>query len=193
MRIVDVGGRLVEVQVRESQRARRISAVHRPGEPLELVVPVGTSERLIDQALGTQRNWLARRLAVEQPPVLDLGGVTLTEAEGRRLAHESVAEAAGRVASQLEVSYGRITIRDTRSLWGSCSPTGRLSFSWRLVLGPPEVLEYVVAHELCHLRIGGHPPAFWRLVESVRPTYRSEREWLRDHGWELLAYRPARA
>jgi predicted metal-dependent hydrolase len=193
VRIVDIGGRLVEIHVRESRRARRVSAVHRPGEPLELVVPVGTSERLVDHALATQRDWLARRLAAERPPVLDLGSVTLTEAEGRRLARDCVGEAGERVASQLEVSFRRITIRDTRSLWGSCSPTGRLSFSWRLILGPPEVLEYVVAHELCHLRIGGHPPSFWRLVESVRPTYRREREWLRDHGWELLAYRPARA
>jgi predicted metal-dependent hydrolase len=193
MRIVDVGGQLVEVHVRESARARRISAVHRPGEPLELVVPPATSERAVDVALRAHRRWLARRLESEPSPVLDLAGVTLTEAEGKELARERVGKSAAQFAVQLGVSYRSIAIRDTRSLWGSCSPAGTLSFSWRLILAPADVLEYVVAHELCHLRIGGHPPSFWRLVENVRPSYRLEREWLRNHGWELLAYRPARA
>ncbi|MDQ3823259.1 MAG: M48 family metallopeptidase, partial [Actinomycetota bacterium] len=96
-----------------------------------------------------------------------------------------------REAARLGVAYERIAIRDQRTRWGSCSRRGTLSFNWRLVLAPTGVLEYVVVHELCHLREPNHSRRFWALLESARPGYRAERQWLRRHGWELLAYRAA--
>ena len=95
-------------------------------------------------------------------------------------------------APRLEVAYRRIRIGDQRTLWGSCSTTGTLSFNWRLVLAPLAVADYVVVHELCHLRVHGHSQRFWSLVERRRPGYREQRAWLREHGPELLAFRPAR-
>jgi predicted metal-dependent hydrolase len=88
------------------------------------------------------------------------------------------------------VSFDRLAIRDQRTRWGSCSSRRTLSFNWRLVLAPPEVLDYVAVHELCHLRVPNHSARFWRLVEQRRPGYREPRAWLARHGWELLAYRP---
>jgi predicted metal-dependent hydrolase len=190
MRLVDVGGRLVEVHVRESPRARRVRATYRPGEPVELVVPAGTSERHVDAALRSHAPWFARQLANERPPVLELPA--LTERAGRRLARALVQETAVREADHIGVEYKRITIRDTRSRWGSCSEAGTLSFTWRLALAPRSILDYVVVHELCHLRHLDHSKRFWSLLERVRPTYRDEECWLDAHGWELLAYRPAR-
>jgi predicted metal-dependent hydrolase len=84
----------------------------------------------------------------------------------------------------------RISVRDQRTRWGSCTARGTLSFSWRLLLAPPAILDYVVVHELCHLRELNHSPAFWSLLERTRPGWRAEAAWLRDHGWELGAYRP---
>ena len=81
--------------------------------------------------------------------------------------------------------------RDQRTRWGSCSSRGTLSFNWRLALAPLEVLDYVVVHELCHLREANHSPRFWRLVGERRPGWREQRAWLREHGAELLAFRPA--
>ena len=81
--------------------------------------------------------------------------------------------------------YRRIRIGGQRTLWGSCSPRGTLSFNWRLVLAPPEVLDYVVVHELCHLRVPNHSRRFWALVERHRPHWRQQRHWLRDYGPEL--------
>lgn len=188
VRLVDVGGRLIEVHVRESARARLIRAVHRPGLPAELVVPRGTSDRAIDVALRTHAPWLGEQLARQEPPTLALLG--MTEREGRRLARPLIAETAPFEADRLGVRYRRIAVRDTRSQWGSCSTNGSLSFSWRLVLAPREVLDYVVVHELCHLRHHDHSRAFWALVARQRPTYHAEKRWLDDHGWELLAYRP---
>ena len=188
MRIVDVGGRLVEVQVRESPRARLLRTVWRPGEPAELVVPVGTSNRAIDSALRAHAPWLARQLDAERVRVLD--PPLITEPEGRRLARELVNETIAAEEPRIGVRSRRIAIRDTRSRFGSCSSQGSLSFSWRLALAPRRILDYVVVHELCHLVHLDHSRRFWSLVERVRPDFREQRDWLGDHGWELLAYRP---
>lgn len=83
---------------------------------------------------------------------------------------------------RLGVSASGITLRDTVSRWGSCSAKGRLSFSWRLVLAPPFVLDYVAAHEVAHLREMNHSRAFWTLVEQLDPDWRRARDWLRRNG-----------
>jgi predicted metal-dependent hydrolase len=177
--------------VRRSARVRSSRAVFRPGTPPEVVVPLRASERAVDRALAAHRDWLAARLAAAPAPVLNLP--RLTERQGRGHARTLLERACPLEAASLGVHYRRIQIRDTRSQWGSCSPSGTLSFSWRLVLAPDEVLDYVVVHELCHLRVRSHSAGFWRLVESRRRDYRAQRDWLARHGWELLAYRPERS
>ena len=82
----------------------------------------------------------------------------------------------------------RITLRDQRSRWGSCTPDGQLSFSWRLVMAPPFVLDYVAAHEVAHLAEMNHGPRFWRLVERTMPGLEEAKVWLRLHGMELYRY-----
>lgn len=79
----------------------------------------------------------------------------------------------------------KITLRDTTSSWGSCNHAGHLSFSWRLVFAPPEVLEYVVAHEVAHLMHLNHSPAFWQQVAVLCPDYKRSYTWLKRHGKEL--------
>ena len=81
-------------------------------------------------------------------------------------------------------------MRDQRTRWGSCSSRGTLSFSWRLLLAPAWVLDDVVCHELCHLRVANHSQAFWSSSPSTGPAADS-RPWLRAHGGELAAYRAA--
>lgn len=90
-------------------------------------------------------------------------------------------------AARMQVSYGRITIRDQKTRWGSCSQTGNLNFNWRLILAPERVLDYVVVHELAHRREMNHSPAFWKLVEQVMPDYRVQRQWLKEYGEGLMA------
>lgn len=107
-------------------------------------------------------------------------------AEARRI----IAPRAQALAAALGASVARVAIRDPRSRWGSCSTTGTLSFSWRLVLGPERILDYVVAHEVCHLRRADHSPAFWALLEETFPGHATARRWLRDNG-ALLHMGPA--
>jgi predicted metal-dependent hydrolase len=106
--------------------------------------------------------------------------------EARRRIDERVTE----YASLLGVRPKRITIRDTTSRWGSCSSARSLSFSWRLILAPPAVLDYVVAHEVAHLRELNHRPRFWRLVELIVPDMQKSQQWLSDNGALLHRYAP---
>ena len=160
------------------------------GEPVRLTVPRRTTEAEVDAILDGRRGWIDSQRA-RQVPRLGLERLGLTEREGRRLARARVTEAAAREASQIGVEYARIDVRGQRTLWGSCSPRGTLSFNWRLALAPLEVLEYVVVHELCHLSVPNHSKRFWKLVAKHRPSFHAEREWLREFGEELLAFRPA--
>jgi predicted metal-dependent hydrolase len=190
MRLVDVGGRLVEVHVRRSSRVRGHRIVVRHGLPPELVVRPHAGEAEIDAALDYHLPWLERQLARVPEPRLGLERLRLTEAQGRREARERISLIAQSEALALGVRYSRIVLRDQRSRWGSCSTKGTLSFNWRLVLAPHDVLDYVVVHEVCHLVELHHGPAFWRLVARRRPNWREPKAWLDEHGWEILAYRP---
>jgi predicted metal-dependent hydrolase len=109
----------------------------------------------------------------------------------RREARVRLEAAVAAEAPLLGVWPARIAVRDTTSRFGSCSTSGTVSFSWRLVVAPPEVLDYVVVHELCHLREANHSHRFWALVEAARPGWREHRAWLNEHGHELLGYVPA--
>lgn len=82
-------------------------------------------------------------------------------------------------------AFGRVTVRDQRSRWGSCSSKHNLNFNWKLILAPSQALDYVVVHELCHLHEFNHSPRFWRLVESQMPDYEAWKKWLKIHGSEL--------
>ena len=88
----------------------------------------------------------------------------------------------------LAVKIGNITLRDTSSRWGSCSHDGNLSFSWRLVFAPYEVLAYVVAHEVAHIREHNHSAKFWALVEQLHPEFNVAQSWLKKHGKSLYMY-----
>ena len=103
----------------------------------------------------------------------------------RARARDAIQRAIARHADALGVEPATISIRDQRTRWGSASRGRRLAFSWRLVLAPPEALDTVVIHELAHLRVFGHGPAFWALVASRRADHRQWRRWLRDHALEL--------
>ncbi len=91
-------------------------------------------------------------------------------------------------AARIGIRHRRITVRDTASRWGSCSAQRSLSFSWRLILAPAFVLDYVVAHEVAHMREMNHGAGFWRIVEDLVGDVRRPQKWLRDHGASLHRY-----
>jgi len=139
--------------------------------------------------LTEKRRWIVEQQE-RQVPRLGLAERAITESEARTRARKIVSALAEDESERIGVRFERIRIGGQRTRWGSCSPRGTLSFNWRLVLAPLEVLDYVVVHEVCHLRVGNHSPRFWALVEQRRPRWRDQRDWLRVHGPELLAFTP---
>ncbi|TQV68438.1 M48 family metallopeptidase [Aliiroseovarius halocynthiae] len=123
------------------------------------------------------------------PPHSSKRDTIRVEAFLKEAARAALVDASDRYAAMVSRPYGRITLRDTRSRWGSCSSRGNLSYSWRLIMAPPEVLDYVAAHEVSHLVHMDHSRAFWAQVEAICPTYRTPRKWLKDHGTQLHRYR----
>lgn len=104
-------------------------------------------------------------------------------------ARDLLTEASDRYATALGRPYAKITLRDTKSRWGSCTAQGALMYSWRLILAPPEVLDYVAAHEVAHLAQMNHSPAFWAEVARLCPGYEAPRRWLRQNGEDLHRFR----
>lgn len=107
----------------------------------------------------------------------------------KHCAREALVSSCDRHAARAKRSYSKFTLRDTRTRWGSCSSTGGLMFSWRLVLAPFEVLDYVAAHEVAHLVHMNHSQDFWDCVENLMPEYKLHRNWLQQNGATLHAYR----
>lgn len=155
-----------------------------------LVPILGVDYRI--RHLAGQR--LAPRLMVEAgQPLLVVGGepaflnrrvTDFLKAEARR----QLAARARLKAAALGAKVTGVSVRDTRSRWGSCSASGRLSFCWRLILAPDAVFDYVVAHEVAHLKEMNHSPRFWELCASLTPAVEGPREWLRVNGARLHAY-----
>lgn len=106
----------------------------------------------------------------------------------KREARTALTEAARRHAGVLGVTIARVTLRDTASRWGSCSSSGALSFSWRLILAPAFVLDYLAAHEVAHRREMNHGPRFWAHVDRLFPERAAAEAWLKKHGSELHRY-----
>ena len=160
------------------------------GSPPVLSIPSWMADDEVDRIVAAHREWIAAERR-KQRPRLRLDPRTVSEAEARFAVRELVAMLIDEEAPVIGVRPERIQIRDQRSRWGSCSTRGTLSFNWRLVLAPFDVLDYVVVHELCHLRVPNHSRRFWQLVETRRPDWRERKGWLDEHGPELLAFRPA--
>jgi predicted metal-dependent hydrolase len=104
----------------------------------------------------------------------------------RRAAREEIAPRLDAATARAGSRYAGLTIRGQRTRWASCSSDGKMSFNWRLLLAPQEILEYVVEHEVCHLEVMDHSPRFWTLLESRVPDWRAHAAWLRRYGSTLV-------
>jgi predicted metal-dependent hydrolase len=107
----------------------------------------------------------------------------------KALARDRLAARVTQHATNLGRSPGKLTLRDTRSRWGSCAPSGDLMFSWRLIMAPPAILDYVAAHEVAHLRHMNHSAAFWATCAELYPDHAAARRWLKQNGPGLHQYR----
>jgi predicted metal-dependent hydrolase len=169
-------GPWIERRVAELERAR--AAVAARGQTVPYL---GTALRLVAQPGRTRVHRRGDALLVpadERRSAL--------ERWYRRAARAEIEPRLDRACSLAGSSYARLTIRGQRTRWGSCSPTGALSFNWRLLLAPEPVLDYVIWHEVCHLEVMDHSASFWALVARRCPDYRDQVRWLRRYGATLI-------
>ncbi|MBO9407648.1 M48 family metallopeptidase [Shimia sp. R9_1] len=150
------------------------------------VLPVAGRDRLV--VAGQGRSVVLGQDEIAVPGRPDLVG---RKVQGflKELARHRLSEAVDHYAAHLRLPYSRMTLRDTRSRWGSCSSAGALMFSWRLVMAAPDVLDYVAAHEVAHLKEMNHSQAFWNVVTQLYGPYEAPRRWLRTDGQVLHRYR----
>jgi predicted metal-dependent hydrolase len=174
--------------VRSSRKT--ISIVIKPSGEVEVRCPKRCAKRDVEAFVASKEDWIWKHLeTIAQKPAVPV----LSETERKTLAEEAariLPEKVQRFAKQMDVSYGRITIRSQRTRWGSCSVKGNLNFNCLLMLCPEYVQDYVVIHELCHRKEMNHSAAFWAEVERHCPDYRDRRKWLKENGGLLVGRLP---
>ena len=153
-------------------------------------VPEGIGDSVVMDFVRDRQEWIVEKWFLTQQKRSRLAGASPHDYEGhpeieafyRRQARKRITERTAYFARRMGVTYGRISIRAARTRWGSCSREGNLNFHWKLILMPPEILDYVVVHELAHRREMNHSSRFWAQVAEILPDYKARRQWLKENG-----------
>lgn len=178
----------LECQILFSDR-KSISIQITPERTILVRVPKWISPRQVDSVLEEKREWILKHYqAIPKPKELSIreqNQLIALEKRYRKAAREYIPARVAHFHQFTGGIYDKVVIRDQKTRWGSCSSNGTLSFNYRLMLAPPQILDYVVVHELCHLKHMNHSPKFWEAVEQIIPDYKERRKWLKEHGGEL--------
>ena len=143
--------------------------------------PYGITKRQVEEFLDEKKDWILQtRQRVEKRKTEQIPISEEVRREGIERAKRIFPERTAYFAKRMGVDYGRITIREQKTRWGSCSSKGNLNFNWKLVLLDPKLLDYVVVHELAHRREMNHSKNFWKIVEAELPDYRERRRRLKE-------------
>lgn len=178
---------LMEVTIIRSNR-KTLAIQIKPDCSVVVRAPKRATMKEIEKVLREKEPWIKRNL-----DILRTRAEMASEEEKSYLTDKEVEELAKKAASYIParvkyyaeiigVSYGRITIRNQRTRWGSCSSKGNLNFNCLLMLSNPEVIDYIVVHELCHRKEMNHSKAFWDEVKKVLPDYKKSEKWLKNEG-----------
>ena len=179
----------IKYEIKKSRRRTVRIEINNDGVVI-LRVPMRTTLKQAGEIIERNRGWIDKHMAVVQECRAKVNSLPpLTMENIKRLADKAVEYIPARVqhyASMLGVTYGRVTIRCQRTKWGSCSAKGNLSFNCLLMLTPPEVIDAIVVHELCHRLEMNHSERFYSHVLRVCPEYRKWNKWLKDNGNEIM-------
>lgn len=180
--VIIVNGTRIPYVVRRSTRTRRLRITVHGDARVVITAPSYVGMPFIKQQIEARAGWLwnsLRRFAERQTAAF----MRYSRRDYLRFKEQARTVITARVvyfADLHHFSYGRISIRDQRTMWGSCSAQGNLNFSYKLLFLPPAVRDYVIVHELCHLKTFNHSPAFWGRVSEILPSYKIAKKMLRD-------------
>ena len=182
-------GESMEYQIIRSNR--KSFSIQIRGTDLIVRAPLRATDEQVQAVVLQHKGWIEAHMAEARQKSMDAASIEkLSTEELHALADQAMQVIPQRVeyyAQKIGVTYGRIMIRNQRTRWGSCSSKGNLNFNCLLMLAPPEVLDSVVVHELCHRKEMNHSDRFYAEVLRLFPDYRKWNQWLKDHGSELMA------
>lgn len=184
---LDIEDLHIPVVLRLQKRKTLSLTVSAEGELL-VKAPFGTSEQKIERFVKQKQFWIYKQ--VKRQLLVKINRIERSEKEILELferARQDLTRRTERYAKRMEVAYARIRIGNQKSLWGSRSSNGTISYNWRLILMPEEIRDYVVVHELSHAKYMNHSVQFWKTVEEILPDYKTRRKWLKEHGREYDA------
>ena len=156
----------------------------KPDMSVTIKAPTGVSFPFIKKFVLSRADWIAAKLDAyeEAPKPLSYSFSEQQIKEYKKEARKRISHLVEKHAKIMDVSYGRISIREQKTCWGSCSSKRNLNFNWKLILMPEPIAEYVVVHELAHLFEMNHSKNFWKIVENYIPDYKLRRKWLKENG-----------
>lgn len=181
----------MDITIIRSNR-RSIEIQIKPDMTVTIRAPKRASKREIERVLSEKEEWIKKHLEImkERNELRSEEEIEyLTNEDIRELGDKALEYIPKRVeyySVLIGVDYGRITIRNQKTRWGSCSGKGNLNFNCLLMLTPPAIIDYVVVHELCHRKEMNHSKAFWDEVEKVLPDYKERRKWLKNEGINIM-------
>ena len=182
-------------------RRKTYGLLVRPTGEVEARIPLRGSVRRAREVAAQNQDWILdkcekqKERSVERRKLEEESRSRFTdsqrqrlEKEYRRVAKEYIPKRARYYADILGVDFSSVRIAEQKTRWGSCSQRGTLSFNWKLMLAPARVLDYVIVHEVCHLKEMNHSDTFWAWVGFLMPDYKEHRKWLKEHGEQLQYY-----
>ena len=192
----------MNVKIIRSNRKTLVIQIN-PDLSVTVRAPIYASQREIGRILKEKEGWIQKHIEkireqeAKRKEMYGEKGEYGKSAEREYLSNEEIHKLAEKAleyipkrvsyfAKQIGVTYGKITIRNQKTRWGSCSSKGNLNFNCLLMLTPPEVIDYVVVHELCHRKEMNHSWAFWAEVEKVLSGYKEQVKWLKENGGQVI-------
>lgn len=187
-----IGRSDIKIEIIRSSR-KTLAIEIRPDMRVIVRAPHRAPNGYIEQFISGRADWIAEHLRMQEQKNRQCNDALpvkkLSNNDIKKLADKActcIPERVAHFAPLVGVTYGRITIRNQRTRWGSCSSRGNLNFNCLLMLTPPEVIDYVVVHELCHRKEMNHSQLFWNEVARVLPGYAEQEKWLKTHGNEIM-------